>query len=473
MDKVSQRIEVLQNNNTAQVEFSTLLESMSKRRKEISVPASLHGGIDLKILATLKFSTIRYLLFSSGEITGFSNIPDGVVRFSCAGNLLENMDLLPDTVEELDLNDNMLTSIDLSRLHKLKILRLSNNSLVKLDGFPESLQELYCDYNQLQQLDLKNTPLLRVLHCRGNAGLVLKNVPDSIVDLQMPETLVMDHHVTPVKTSKEYNDYILKYFQIKSRHDEALKDIRSKNGKRGNDKNNKKKISTKNRKPKCAGCQQPCGMLFSSKDEKYTAMCGNTTPCGWKIVIHRGFHTEQDELLKIMKDDLEQVKQDIIQQKLDVLFEYVPSAMAAGLFEDQKKVYTSTSEQYIDLLGAYESKYFNEIRQREIQAQELRIQEKILDVKDALANHDVEQAVRIQHEEIAPVANAVFRQKHEVNTVVAKSFKRGTMVEQDVVAEQGGTVFYLSQEHVHHSKREENLGENPSVEVFGKKSRKT
>ena len=81
MDKETKRIEVLQENNTAQSTFESLLQAKSKKTNEISISVPLSGGIDLKLLATMGFSKIRHLLLSTGEITSIHNFPDGITHF--------------------------------------------------------------------------------------------------------------------------------------------------------------------------------------------------------------------------------------------------------------------------------------------------------------------------------------------------------------------------------------------------------
>jgi Leucine-rich repeat (LRR) protein len=69
----------------------------------------------------------------------------------------------------LNLNDNNLTSIDLSVLSNLLYLYLNNNLLTDLDlSTNTSLFQLTCTGNQLTELDLNNNNLLNILHCDQN-----------------------------------------------------------------------------------------------------------------------------------------------------------------------------------------------------------------------------------------------------------------------------------------------------------------
>ena len=476
MDKETKRIEVLQGNNTAQTTLESLLQSKSKKTNEISINVPLSGGIDLKLLATMGFSKIRHLLLSTGEITSIHNFPDGITHFVCHDNLLESIDGLPDTIEELDVTNNMIQSIDLSRLKKLKVLRIARNELKELSGFPESLEELYCSYNQIESLDLKNVPNLRVFYCIYNHNLILENVPDSVVDIHLPDTVRMKHHENPrLSSSKEYEDYVKQYYQVKAKHDQELKQIRKREyAKKESRKSNKKDQSQKpmknsgKRLPKCVGCGKPVGMIFSRKDEKLTAICGNNQPCDWKILIHKGFFVDQTMMLYSFLEELEETKQKFIQHKLNTVFEYISEKESSKLFEKELKLYQSTSEQIHSLLNIYQDKYFSTTKEDIIRDKQKQIQEKLLLVKEALTNNDVELAVRIQHEEIAPLASAIQREKHEVMKIISKKRDKGLVVE-DETSDRPELTHYLVQEQISMNKLDENIGEKVSVEFFGKK----
>lgn len=457
MNKSDERIAVLQENNTAQSDFNAILQLKSKKTNEISIQNSLYGALDLNLLAKMGFRKIYYLFFSEGKITNISNIPDGIKRFICTDNLLESIDHLPDTIEEIDVNQNMINSIDLSRFTKLKILRISHNNLKELNGFPESIEELYCSHNSIQKLNLKNTLNMKVLHCQGNNGLVLENVPDTLVDTNFPETVQIDHKTNISKTSKEYDDYVKEYFIIKAKYDISLKDLRK-----------KRKDKNKPVFPKCPGCGKKEGVIFSSKNEKYSAICNASTPCDWKILIHRGFYNNEDEALYTFMEEIEEYKQNIIQQKLDTIFEYIPEKQSSMLFKTQLKAYKDSSEQLQILLQNYDDRYFNESKEESIQEKQKLIQEKLLLVKDALTNNDVELAVQIQHEEIAPLSKAIQLEKYEVQKILSKRHNNGVISEVDT-SDDTEKIHYLSQEQVHMKKLEINIGESPSVEYFGKK----
>lgn len=474
MDKASERIQVLQENNTAQVTLESLLKRKGKKTNEISVSQSLSGNLDLKLLVTQGFKKIKHILFSKGQITQLLNIPDGLTHLSCEDNLLDSLDAIPDTIEVLSVSKNMLRELDLSRLQKLKILHVSHNDLKTLNGFPESLEELYCSYNQLETLDLKNTPKLKVLHCEGNVKLTMENIPDTVMDGQYPETLVVSRLENPrQRKSKSYDDYLKQYFTIKAKYEKDLMEIRVKHFEAtenaSSKKGNQKRKMNLNAKPKCLGCKKPVGMVFSNKDEKYTAICGGSPPCDWKIILHRGYFQDQTFLLYTFLEELTQLKQNFIRHKLNHVFEYVSERDSAKLFEKEKKLFQSCSTQLTELLDIYNSKYFNETKETKIIEKKQQIQTFLMDVKKSLDDGDVEQAVRIQHENVAPLAKAIQREMYEVSYVVSMTPQREVWVEAETNIDDPRQSHFLVQHEIHAEKLDENMRENPSVEYFGKK----
>lgn len=86
-------------------------------------------------------------------------------------------------LKTLNLNDNSLTSLDLSNNKKLTYLSCTTNQLTTLNVSECTLlQKLYCTSNQLQQLDLTPNKALTILHCNDNKLTSLKVSTESFAD---------------------------------------------------------------------------------------------------------------------------------------------------------------------------------------------------------------------------------------------------------------------------------------------------
>ena len=125
IDKTQQRQYVLENNNIAQQELETYIETISKKTKELRVSIPLNGHVNLAILSQKGFTNIQHILFQEqGQITSIINIPQKVKTLACQHNLLEELRDLPESLEELRISHNLLSTIDLSTCKKLKQLCL-------------------------------------------------------------------------------------------------------------------------------------------------------------------------------------------------------------------------------------------------------------------------------------------------------------------------------------------------------------
>jgi|LauGreSBDMM110SN_4_FD.fasta_scaffold38310_1 ssDNA-binding Zn-finger/Zn-ribbon topoisomerase 1 len=429
MDKLERRNSALEE-NTAQDEFVSLISNLRKAKKDISITVPLHGKLDLSVISNMGFKLLS-ISFSPGDITELRNIPDSIKSIECPDNLLTDLEDLPDSLEKLEVPNNMIQELNMSRIKRLTHLNISFNRLKELGGFPENLKELVCSHNEIKTLDFEHTPALAKLHCDYNPRLVLYNLPDTLTDTEFPSTMVYQ------KTSNMvYQDSLREYFQIKQDYENKIQEKRRE----------KKKI----RVP-CVGCGRTGGMIFSSKNEKYIAICGNRPACDWKIELYRGFYSEHEELLYVFMEDVEEYKEDIIRQKMNTLFGYTSENRSSKLFEMQLLTYNKASAQIKELLAKHEELYNNPLKKELIKMKQTEIQSWIQEVKYALIDNDVQRATEIQAREILPRAEFVRRQMYEEMNVVLKK-----------------DTYTLVQEPVQSYKTEELLSEAPAVIHFGK-----
>lgn len=89
---------------------------------------------------------------------------------SCQHNGLKELNLEDnESLTKLYCSDNQLTTLDVSKNAKLRILQCSNNGMEKLNlGDITQLTSLQCEYNNLTELDVSKNPYLEELQCREN-----------------------------------------------------------------------------------------------------------------------------------------------------------------------------------------------------------------------------------------------------------------------------------------------------------------
>ena len=355
--------DVIENNNRAQVQFENLLNDYSKETSEIVVKEPLYGELDLSILVVNGFLQVNKIIIEEGKLTNIENIPQKLPKIRvlhCTNNLLKNVENLPASLEELNLDGNELAEIDVSVLDNLKILSLNSNRLTTLENFPETLEELHASSNQLTQLNFANAPLLKVVNISDNNILRIENLPESVSELNMENNPGIEfvNSSLPIQPKDEHRgrkkqmnvyDALDKYFKLENKY--------KKNQERA-------RTSTKNKKnkPKCVNCNRDVGTKFFKKDQHYMAICGDeTSPCDLQIDIFMGEYSSIDEMIEVFKESTEELKVKIIKQKLDALFNYTSEEESVENFKQTLEQYNDDSEIYKGIIDEYNLHMNNDV----------------------------------------------------------------------------------------------------------------
>lgn len=410
MDKQEIRDLVLEEENTAQSVFETKLLTENKKINELSFLEPLHGNLNLGVLNKHGYTHIKSLYFSKGEITGITNLPEGLQKIVISNNLIKTIDL-PDSIIYADLKHNSLDKLEVSHLVNLEILHVSFNNIRELNLRSDKLKELYCDHNKLVELNLLATTDLNVLMARYNPIMKVYNAPESLLIVQLPpESSFYNNHGNSHKKDVEMRTYkqaVNEYFQIKNDYELKLR------------RNMQVYKLTKGKKktlilPGCFGCGGKRGMIFSSADYKYQAHCANTPACKWKIVIHRAQFEFQETLMEKYQTYMENIKEKIICQKMDTLFQHITEEKSAQLFEKHLEAYQKVSKRYGEMLDNYNENYYSESKKEIIQKKKLEIQNHLQRVAEALEEHnDFALAADIQINQISPIGKEIQRLSYE------------------------------------------------------------
>lgn len=451
MDKYTKKQQMIsgEQEDTANLEFSRILDKKKKTIKELTIPTPLYGHLNLSILAEKGFLNIESLRFVEGYIISLTNIPVTITKLIVSNQLLDKIEL-PDDLEYLEIENNLFVGeFSLKSQHRLKYINVSFNQIKSfgkngLDILPESLEELYCHHNLLQNLYLGTCPKLRVLYCDYNPKLKVYDIPDTVVDIRLPEKAVqleedkkVEKEKAKEKNSEEnvYMENLEKYFFIKQKYENELHSLQKKQRKQ------KKTLSL----PKCYGCKRKVGMVFSGKNQKYTAYCGDTTtkPCDWKMILHRGDNYGFRDTMEEMRKTLEETKENIIRQKMDTLFDYITEEKSVDLFKKQLSLFKINSEMVNNYQKRYEDMYFNSVKKEIIQQKKRKIQEKILEIQEKIESGEIEEVVKLQME-IKGISDYIQRETYEFMEMVFYPKKEE---------------FVLDQQKVVYSKLEINHGE--------------
>ena len=447
MDTILAKRNLAKEDDSAQYAIDQSIQRMaiSSRETEYSIPVMpIRGDVNLSKLRPLNIISI--ITKEPGAITEVSGIPDGVKNFKFERQLLIDAPQLPKSLESLNLNGNYIENIDVSSLTKLKVLRLNGNRLKKLISLPESLEELYIDDNQIKKLDLSELRKLRILHCRNNRTLRIENIPASMVDLQVEQgnpLIMLDYAFLPNNvaseedgrargTEMEFVESMHDYFRLKTKYEnnamESREKIKEKALKRGLGEKKARKLAIELR-PKCVNCKRPVGTVFKNRDERLLAYCGDTKdPCALRIEIFKGRFESDDKFAKYTHELLLENKEEIIRQKMDVLFNYASEDETVAKFKDLLEKYNLYAFLHKTDMEIRDDKRFNMHKQELIKTKLKRLEEIKANMNVHMEDYDttgnmdsIHSAMDIYIREYMPEINNLRMLRHSVMEMVIPS----------------------------------------------------
>lgn len=385
--------EVLEQNNTGQSQLLAILDTLNPDHAiELRFDNPMNGELDFSVLRAKHFKKVSKIVFSvPGKVTSLRNIPDGIIGLACPNQLLTEFVDNANDLTELDLTGNHLTEFSGTQFPKLQVLRLSDNEIGRITHLPRSLEILECENNQLRQLDLTATTILKTLHCSNNPLLVIQNLPETLTDYVNENNPFVEADIREAEDDPEYSDKngkkgkdkikkadsridylesIHSYLKLKHDYETKLHSLRKTAYEKsvGQSKSNKKLAKhVMNIHPPCVSCKRKVGSIFKIHKGRYTAVCGDKNkPCTLNIQIFNGDYFNLDNLLNIYSDEIRVVKEKIIVQKLDTLFNYVGENAVVEKFKSELQEYNGTYKMHQDTLKRYHELYSNPVRHAQI-----------------------------------------------------------------------------------------------------------
>ena len=367
------REEIIRNENTAQQQFLDILEKCSRQSRTLNIPC-LSGDIDMAPLREEGFGLVDKILFAKGKITSIQNIPNGISSLICTGNLLVSLENLPSSLTYINVSENVIDNINISNLNKLETLILSDNKIKSLENLPTSLTELVCDSNQLQQLNLIHLVNLKMINLSNNKLTLIENLPkaakilfDNNPGIEFRDSEISGGDTNDKPNDTNYKDALNEYFRLKSEYETKIH-IKKKNIYKGEPNKKIAKRLIQKYIPDCIKCKRKVGTVFNKSDNVYKAICGDTqNPCNLDIQIFPGTLLGFQNVFELVKEEFDSVRDTIIRQKLDELFNYVSAEEADKLYKKQNELYIESSESYTEQLEKYNEMYNNVDTQQRIQ----------------------------------------------------------------------------------------------------------
>jgi hypothetical protein len=466
-----QREEIIKENNTAQNQLLSILENLTKSAKEIKIDEALFGDIDFSILKERGYGNIKSIILADGQITNIEGLPEGLLHFECPNNLLITLDDIPSSLKILKIPFNHLTSIDLKNLDSLEKLHISHNKIREFENLPKTLIELESDNNKIERVDLVGLSELKVLNVSNNSITLIENLPTGIVDFKMDNTPAIEFRNSELpemnsdkgteddlKNHVNYLEALNEFFKLKNDYENKRSKMMHTAFKREPSKR-LGKLAALSVKPPCINCKRPVGTIFSNRDDgKYTAICGDkSSPCNLNIKIFSGNLIYLPYILNIFKDEIADIKDIIIRQKLDTLFSYVSEEKSVSLFKKELDAYHKNSILYNELLTKYNDLYHNKDNAELTQKKNDQIFILIEKIRNLLTEYEktenpgiLKLALNTQINELYPEIRNMRLLKNEINEM----------------NENDKGEFSVFNYPVQLSKIDHNLGEKPSVIKF-------
>ena len=140
--------------------------------------------------------------------------------------------------------------------------------------------------------------------------------------------------------SEIYNDAVRQYYDLKKKYDSRAR------------KRRRRKLPPLN---KCISCKKNGGTLFTIEKNIIKAICGAKSKCKLHIEIELAKYNNIYDELKELNLHLEEIKQDIIETKLNLIFNFNKKNNMKGLMND----YNLKHERITILLEIINRKYKN------------------------------------------------------------------------------------------------------------------
>ena len=432
LDKRQQ--EIRQNENTAQSIFQekmmdliTREGSNGKNMREFQFPIALSGVLDFSMLPIelkIVISRLKKLSFVSGEITdikGFNEIKN-LEEFDISKQLITELNFrnLNGNVmwKTLNLEGNGIRELEWGQFMYLKQINVSYNRFVRLATLPRTLEIIDVRNNRLELLDLSRGGNLRYINASNNTTqLVIIPPPRENTDYELIQTNTSPYFhsvLEDIETEREeekgekgkekkgnkreamiqevdYQEGLKKYFDYKSNYERKIAEEKRglwnkyRHGKKGSVSLARQMLSRYI--PTCLNCEQPGGMVFHffPEEKKYKGLCGASHPCSFRIEIFRsGIYMRIHDVLQEEMDNLEISKQDFIINKQKIVFGYLDNL--SGVKKSKKLLEESEeTEKHIRFLKKEYDDLYDVERRKNIDNMKIKIGEIITQNKILLS----------------------------------------------------------------------------------------
>ena len=142
---------------------------------------------------------------------------------------------------------------------------------------------------------------------------------------------------------------ISEYYKMKQRYDDRLTRQKQRIIRNPSLDQKAKRQKFKQIRPKCVKCGKFGGTVFKNENGILTAICGSQEPCELNIKINRGQYINIRAEEELVTQEQDRVRSEIIETKLDLLFNYTDEPTALKRFETLRSQLNAFSKGILDI----------------------------------------------------------------------------------------------------------------------------
>ena len=143
------------------------------------------------------------------------------------------------------------------------------------------------------------------------------------------------------------------YYKLKQKYDESNNSQKEKIIKNKSLSDKEKRQKFKQLKERCINCKSFGGTIFSNEGRTLRAVCGSSTPCTLNIEIHKGRYMNIREVGEKYLNEINNLKVQIIETKLNLLFGYTEEAEVLKIFTQLREQLGEFTETFLGIRANY------------------------------------------------------------------------------------------------------------------------
>lgn len=222
---------------------------------------------------------------------------------------------------------------------------------------------------------------------------------------------------------EDFHRKVTEYYETKKQFEDEINQILENKRVRG------QKLDRKDRKTikigKCVVCRFP-GMTFTNTKEELRIQCNTNPNCRANQVIRKPVFENVETQMNDAKQEVDDVKEEIINLKLNLLFGYASDEETVGAFNKLQAHMKKTFESYDRIRLQYYDIVSNSDKIKQMQDIDKSISELINEIKTNLSPTDaidvtqevVRDTVKLYHERLTTLLRLQERIKYSVSEVV-------------------------------------------------------